>query len=79
MSKVVFAGITVAEIMTGVGFLSSAAGALQQGQQSKLQADHIHLFESSLINIGPVSHLRLNMFPDGGISRLRAYGKVDGN
>jgi allantoicase len=24
----------------------------------------------------PVSHLRLNIFPDGGVARLRAYGRV---
>jgi hypothetical protein len=27
-----------------------------------------------LESIGPVSHLRLTMYPDGGISRLRAFG-----
>jgi allantoicase len=26
---------------------------------------------------GPVSHLRLNIFPDGGVARFRAYGQVD--
>jgi allantoicase len=26
---------------------------------------------------GPVSHLRLNIFPDGGVARLRAFGRVD--
>ena len=25
---------------------------------------------------GPVSHLRLSIFPDGGVARLRAYGRV---
>jgi allantoicase len=25
----------------------------------------------------PVSHLRLNIFPDGGVARLRAYGRVE--
>jgi allantoicase len=25
---------------------------------------------------GPVSHLRLNIFPDGGVARFRAFGKV---
>jgi allantoicase len=28
------------------------------------------------IPAGTVSHLRLNMFPDGGIARLRAFGRV---
>ena len=26
--------------------------------------------------LGVVSHLRLNIFPDGGVARFRAYGKV---
>ena len=26
--------------------------------------------------LGPVSHVRLNIFPDGGISRLRVHGTV---
>jgi len=26
--------------------------------------------------IGPVTHLRLNIFPDGGVARLRVYGQV---
>jgi allantoicase len=27
-------------------------------------------------DIGPVTHLRLNIFPDGGVARFRAYGRV---
>ncbi|MCK5624068.1 MAG: hypothetical protein KAJ11_17335, partial [Alphaproteobacteria bacterium] len=25
--------------------------------------------------LGPISHLRLNIFPDGGVSRLRLFGR----
>jgi allantoicase len=35
-----------------------------------------HLFTSEVAPAGPVSHVRLNIFPDGGISRLRVYGTV---
>ncbi len=43
--------------------------------QTKLQADHIHEFSNEQVNgIGPITHVRLAMFPDGGISRLRLYG-----
>lgn len=32
-----------------------------------------------MASAGPVSHLKLTMYPDGGISRLRAFGrKADG-
>jgi allantoicase len=40
----------------------------------KLGADREHHFESEVISFGPVTHLRLNIFPDGGISRLRCLG-----
>lgn len=40
----------------------------------KLQAHHQHYVEKELLNVGPVSHVRLNIYPDGGISRLRVLG-----
>jgi allantoicase len=43
--------------------------------ESKLGADAQHVF-SELGNLGPVSHVRLSMYPDGGISRLRLFGKL---
>ena len=40
------------------------------------QADHIHAFEGgTLTALGPLTHVRLNMHPDGGISRFRAFGR----
>ena len=44
--------------------------------ESKLEMDKQHLFTDSLQDVGAVSHLRLNIFPDGGISRVRLYGKI---
>jgi allantoicase len=38
-----------------------------------------HIFSRELLHGGPVSHVRLNIFPDGGISRLRVYGHVAGD
>ena len=32
-------------------------------------------FASELRAIGPVSHVRLNIIPDGGVSRLRLWGR----
>ncbi len=45
--------------------------------RTKLRPHHRHFFTKQLRRAGPVSHLRLNIFPDGGISRLRAYGIVE--
>jgi allantoicase len=44
--------------------------------QTKLRPDRRHLFSSELRPAGPVSHVRLNIFPDGGISRLRVHGTL---
>lgn len=44
--------------------------------ETKLKADHQHYFTKEILSHGPVSHLKLNSFPDGGVSRFRAFGKV---
>jgi allantoicase len=43
---------------------------------SKLEMDNIHEFAETIQAIGPISHVRLNLFPDGGVSRLRLFGKI---
>ncbi len=40
----------------------------------KLRADAEHEFKKEIINSSIYSHVRLNIFPDGGISRLRLFG-----
>ncbi|CAB3655992.1 allantoicase [Trinickia soli] len=45
--------------------------------EQKLQMDKQHFFEAQLAAIGPVTHLRLNIIPDGGVSRLRAWGVLE--
>ncbi|MCL9775333.1 allantoicase [Vibrio methylphosphonaticus] len=40
----------------------------------KLNAHDIQEFVSQVNEIGPVTHVRLNIFPDGGVSRLRLFG-----
>ncbi len=44
--------------------------------ETKLQADTRHFFEKELKGIGPCTHVRLNIFPDGGVSRLRVWGTI---
>jgi allantoicase len=44
--------------------------------QTKLQAHHRHFFTRELRKIGAVSHVRLNIYPDGGISRFRVHGTL---
>ncbi|TCU33320.1 allantoicase [Rhizobium azibense] len=43
--------------------------------RTKLQMDHIHEYGGNAVaDIGPVTHVRIAMHPDGGIMRLRLIG-----
>ncbi len=39
-----------------------------------LGPDQLHIFESQLSDIGNVTHVRLDIYPDGGVARLRLQG-----
>jgi allantoicase len=45
--------------------------------QQKLSADFIHEFTQEVNKLGAITHIRLNIFPDGGVSRLRIFGKIN--
>ena len=42
-----------------------------------LQMDHQHHFRSEIVLREAVTHVRFNIFPDGGVARLRLRGRVD--
>ena len=44
--------------------------------QTKLKADHEHYFTNEIKDKGPFTHIRLTIFPDGGISRMRLFGNI---
>lgn len=44
-------------------------------ERKKLKADEIHKF-SDVQDLGKITHVLLNIYPDGGVSRLRLYGRV---
>ena len=44
--------------------------------QSKLSAHAEHIFENSMHPKKEFSHVRLSIFPDGGVSRLRVWGNI---
>ena len=44
--------------------------------RTKLAPHRRHFFAKELRDVGPVSHVRLNIYPDGGVSRFRVYGIV---
>ncbi|HUP44012.1 MAG TPA: allantoicase [Thermoanaerobaculia bacterium] len=47
--------------------------------QTKLQAHTRHFFRDELVAGGPATQIRLNVFPDGGVSRLRVWGVASEN
>lgn len=44
--------------------------------EQKLAADRQHLFEKEVAALGPITHVRFNNIPDGGVSRLRLFGTL---
>ena len=45
--------------------------------RTPLGPDTLHLFAKELISADPVTHVRFKIFPDGGVSRLRVFGKIE--
>ncbi|MBZ2169336.1 allantoicase [Marinobacter sp. F4216] len=43
-------------------------------EEQPLTADSVHEF-LTLNSLGPITHIRFNIIPDGGVSRLRLFGK----
>ena len=44
--------------------------------KQKLRADYEHFFEKEISSKEKFTHVRLNIYPDGGISRLRLFGTI---
>ena len=66
-----------AALIEGEVDLDAAENWLELMGEKSLSADNIHRFSDADINdVGPVNIVRLNIFPDGGVSRLRLFGKV---
>lgn len=42
--------------------------------EQKMEMDREHHYAAELQKLGPITHVRLNVFPDGGVSRLRLWG-----
>ena len=62
---------TRASIITQSQFWPELMGA------HKLSADTVHTFDAAKMEkLGPVTHVKLNIYPDGGVSRLRLFGRL---
>jgi len=44
--------------------------------KSRLQADSPHVYGKELLDAGEVTHARFHIYPDGGVARLRIFGKL---
>jgi allantoicase len=44
--------------------------------KQKLQADHEHTFEKEILPHDEITHVRFNIYPDGGVSRIRLFGTI---
>jgi len=47
--------------------------------QMPLRPDAVHRFEAEMRPSPPATHARLNIFPDGGVARLRLFGTIAGS
>ena len=44
--------------------------------RTKLKADSLHVYEKEIMDAGEVTHARFHIYPDGGIARLRIFGRL---
>jgi allantoicase len=47
--------------------------------RTPLQAHARHFFEDEIKDAGALTHLRFHIYPDGGVSRLRAFAIIEGS
>jgi len=45
--------------------------------ETKLKANRRHFFSRQLETTAPATHVRFNIYPDGGVSRLRIFGRAE--
>ena len=58
-------------------FLAAAQAWKELLPRTKLKANHRHVLKD-LQNVGAASHVRFHIYPDGGVSRLRIFGRAEG-
>ena len=64
------------EVLGGGDPVSSAAEWLEVLPSVPLRPDAVHRFEEEVRPGPPTTHARFNIFPDGGVARLRLFGTV---
>ena len=59
------------------GVAASELAGWRQLLASPLQPHTRHVFDAELRRIGAITHLRLSVYPCGGVARLRAWGNLE--
>lgn len=44
--------------------------------EQQLQMDHQHYYDAGIQQLGAITHIRFNIYPDGGVSRLRLWSRL---
>jgi allantoicase len=75
-------GDAAADAAADTGADGGVNGIIAQSQfwptllpERPLAADAIHVFEQDCADLGVITHVRFNLHPDGGVSRLRLWGE----
>ena len=63
----------VKDKMTNDKLIDISSNWIEILSSQKLEADKIHTY-LDLNQSGPVNYVKLNIYPDGGVSRLRIFG-----
>jgi allantoicase len=64
------------EVLEAGDPLSDAAEWREILPETPLRPDAVHRFDGEVRPAPPATHARLNIFPDGGVARLRLFGSV---
>ena len=64
-------------VLTDVEAVADSVNWTELMPEQKLQMDHMHTFDGNAITgVGSVTHVRLNIYPDGGVRRFRVFGQL---
>ena len=67
--------ISIDKNLTTKDLIQSSENWIVILNETKLTADNIHEYEINSNSKAEATHIRLNIYPDGGVSRLRIFGK----
>jgi allantoicase len=67
-------GAKITDLVAVGAYGTSEASWVTILDETKMQASTRHFFRDEVKARGPFTHVRLDVYPDGGVSRLRLWG-----